>query len=99
MKRRTALQVIAGGVAAEQLGAAQHHLVTLAQAPGSYKLQFFNPVQNEMLEQLCLNRAAFLRRPDSLHVYAFPGPSVAAGDPDFMNSAPWMLFQSDDDCP
>ena len=52
MKRRTALQVIAGGVAAEQLGAAQHHLVTLAQAPGSYKLQFFNPVQNEMLEQL-----------------------------------------------
>ena len=69
-----------------------------ARGGGAHSL-VWTGLQNEMLEQLCLKRAAFLRRPDPLHVYAFPGPSVAAGDPDFMNSAPWMLFQSDDDCP
>jgi gluconate 2-dehydrogenase gamma chain len=52
VKRRTALQLVAAGVAAEQLGAAQHHLVTLAQAPASYKLQFFSPTQKETLDQL-----------------------------------------------
>ena len=31
MKRRTALEVLAAGVGAGQLGIAQHHLVTLAQ--------------------------------------------------------------------
>ena len=56
-------------------------------------------LQNETLEQLCLKRNAFLRRPDPLHVYAFPGPRLAAADPDFLNSAHWTLFQSDDDCP
>ena len=52
MKRRTALQVMAGGVAAEQLGTTQHHLVTLAQAPATYKQRFFSPAENELLERL-----------------------------------------------
>ena len=52
MERRTALRLIAGSVAAEQLEAAQHHLVTIARAPGSYKLRFFSPEQNEVLDRL-----------------------------------------------
>jgi len=52
MERRTALRLIAGGVAAEQLDAAQHHLVTIARAPGAYKLQFFSPAQNEVVDRL-----------------------------------------------
>jgi len=56
-------------------------------------------LQSELLEQLCLKRASFLRRPDPLNIYAHPGPRLAAADPDFLNSAHWTLFQSDDDCP
>ena len=33
MKRRTALQLVAAGVGPGQVGNAQHHLITLAQAP------------------------------------------------------------------
>jgi gluconate 2-dehydrogenase subunit 3-like protein len=52
MKRRTALEVLGAGVAAGQLGIAQHHLVALVQAPESYKPRFFNPAQVELLTQL-----------------------------------------------
>ncbi len=52
MERRTALKLIAAGVIAERLDAAQHHLVQIAQAPSSYKLQFFTPAQNELLDRL-----------------------------------------------
>lgn len=52
MERRTALKLIAAGVVAERLEAAQHHLVQIAQAPAAYKLQFFTPEQNELLDRL-----------------------------------------------
>jgi len=52
MERRTALKLIAGGVIAERLEAAQHHLVQIAQAPAAYKLQFFTPAQNELVDRL-----------------------------------------------
>lgn len=52
MKRRTALKVVTAAVSPGPLGIAQHHLITLAQAPQSYKPQFFNPEQIELLEQL-----------------------------------------------
>ncbi len=52
MERRTALKLIAGGVIAERLDAAQHHLVQIAQAPAAYKLQFFSPAQNELIDRL-----------------------------------------------
>ncbi len=52
MERRTALKLIAGGVIAERLESAQHHLVQIAQAPATYKLQFFSPAQNELTDRL-----------------------------------------------
>ena len=52
MERRTALKLIAAGVIAERLDAAQHHLVQIAQAPAAYKLQFFTPAQNDLLDRL-----------------------------------------------
>ena len=52
IERRTALKLIAAGVIAERLEAAHHHLVTIAQAPAAYKLQFFSPAQNELLDRL-----------------------------------------------
>ena len=52
MERRTALKLIAAGVIAERLESAQHHLVTIAQAPAAYKLQFFSPAQNDLLDRL-----------------------------------------------
>ena len=52
MERRTALKLIAAGVVAEKLEAAQHHLVQIAQAPAAYKLQFFTPEQNALLDRL-----------------------------------------------
>ena len=52
MKRRTVLEVLGAGVAARQLGIAQHHLVTLAQSPESYKPRFFGPAQIELVSQL-----------------------------------------------
>ena len=69
-----------------------------ARGGGAHSL-VWTGLQNETLEQLCLRRAGFLRRPDPLHVYAFPGPHLAAADPDFLNTTHWTLFQSDDDCP
>ncbi|HZS51723.1 MAG TPA: gluconate 2-dehydrogenase subunit 3 family protein [Bryobacterales bacterium] len=50
--RRAALKLIAAGVLAERLAEAQHHLETIARAPGAYKLQFFTPAQNALLDQL-----------------------------------------------
>ena len=52
MKRRTAVQVVTAAIAPGRLGIAQHHLIALAQAPQSYKPQFFSPEQIEMLGQL-----------------------------------------------
>jgi hypothetical protein len=52
MERRTALKLIAAGVVAERLEAAQHHLVQIAQAPAAYKLQFFTPEQNALVDRL-----------------------------------------------
>jgi hypothetical protein len=51
MKRRTALGALAGGTFARP-GAAQHHLVQIAQQPSSYKLRFFTSAQNELLDRL-----------------------------------------------
>jgi hypothetical protein len=52
MKRRTALQVVTAAIAPSRSGVAQHHLITLAQAPQTYKPQFFSPEQIEMLARL-----------------------------------------------
>jgi hypothetical protein len=52
MERRTALKLIAAGVIAEQLDGAHQHLVQIAQAPAAYKLQFFSPEQNALLDRL-----------------------------------------------
>ena len=52
MKRRTALQVVTAAIGPGQLAMAQHHLITLAEAPESYKPRFFNPEQIELLSQL-----------------------------------------------
>jgi hypothetical protein len=52
MERRTALKLIAAGVAADRLEAAQHHLVQIAASPSAYKLQFFTPEQDRLLDRL-----------------------------------------------
>lgn len=52
MERRNALKLMAVGVIAERLEAAHHHLVTIAQVPAAYKLQFFSPAQNDLLDRL-----------------------------------------------
>lgn len=52
MERRTALKVIAGSALAQQFGLSQHHLVKIAQDPSPYKLQFFSPVQNALVDRL-----------------------------------------------
>ena len=52
MERRTVLKLIAAGVIAERLEGAHHHLVTIVQAPAAYKLQFFSPAQNDLLDRL-----------------------------------------------
>jgi glucoside 3-dehydrogenase (cytochrome c) hitch-hiker subunit len=52
MERRTALKLIAAGVIAERVEAQRHHLVTIAQTPEAYKLQFFTPAENELLDRL-----------------------------------------------
>jgi hypothetical protein len=52
MERRTVLKLIAAGVIAERLEAQHHHLVTIAQTPAAYKLQFFNAEQNDLLDRL-----------------------------------------------
>ena len=52
MERRTALKLMAAGVAAERLEIAGQQLVALAQAPASYKLQFFSKAQDETLDGL-----------------------------------------------
>ena len=52
MKRRTALQVLAAGVAPGQMPSAQHHPVSLAQTSSSYKPRFFSSEQIELLAQL-----------------------------------------------
>lgn len=52
MERRTALKLIAAGVIAEKLEGAHQHLLQIAQAPAAYKLQFFSPAQNDLLDRL-----------------------------------------------
>ena len=52
MERRTALKLIAAGVVAERLESAQHHLVQIAQSPSTYKLQFFSPEQDKLIDRL-----------------------------------------------
>jgi len=52
MERRTALKLIAAGVMAERLESAQHHLVQIAANPSTYKLQFFTPQQDKLLDRL-----------------------------------------------
>ena len=52
MKRRTALKVVTAASVPASWRIAQHHLITLAQAPQSYKPQFFSPEQIELLAQL-----------------------------------------------
>ena len=52
MERRTALKLMAAGVAAERLQIAGQQLVALAEAPASYKLQFFSKAQDKTLDRL-----------------------------------------------
>ena len=52
MERRTALKLIAAGVIAERLEGAHQHLIQIAQAPSAYKLQFFGPAQDQLLDRL-----------------------------------------------
>jgi hypothetical protein len=52
MERRTALKLLAAGVAAERLEAAQHHLVQIAAGPAAYKLQFFSAEQDKLIDRL-----------------------------------------------
>lgn len=52
MKRRTALKLVAAGVAAERVQIAGRQLFALAQAPTEYKLRFFNDEQNALLDRL-----------------------------------------------
>jgi hypothetical protein len=52
MERRTVLKLLAAGVLAERLEAAEHHLAAIAQTPAAYKLQFFPAAQNELLDRL-----------------------------------------------
>jgi len=52
MERRTALKLIAAGAMAERLESAQHHLVQIAANPSTYKLQFFTPQQDKLLDRL-----------------------------------------------
>jgi gluconate 2-dehydrogenase gamma chain len=52
MERRSALQLIAGGVIGSQLEAAQRRLVTVVAAPADYKLQFFTLEQNKTIDAL-----------------------------------------------
>lgn len=52
MKRRTALKLVAAGVAAERVQIAGRQLFALAQAPSGYKLRFFNDEQNALLDRL-----------------------------------------------
>ena len=52
MERRTALKLMAAGVAAERLQIAGQQLVALAAAPASYKLQFFSKAQDKTLDRL-----------------------------------------------
>ena len=53
MERRVALKLIAAGVVAEKLDAAQHHLVQIARSPSAYKLQFFSAQQDRLIDRLC----------------------------------------------
>jgi hypothetical protein len=52
MKRRTALKLVAAGVAAERVQIAGRQLFALAQAPSGYKLRFFSDDQNALLDRL-----------------------------------------------
>ena len=52
MKRRTALKLIGAGVLATRVKVARSQLLAMAQAPGEYELQFFSPVQNELVDRL-----------------------------------------------
>ena len=52
MERRTALKLMAAGVAVERLQIAGQQLVALAEAPTGYKLQFFSKAQDETLDRL-----------------------------------------------
>ncbi|MDE0434005.1 MAG: gluconate 2-dehydrogenase subunit 3 family protein [Bryobacterales bacterium] len=52
MKRRTALKLVAAGVAVERVQVAGRQLVALTQAPAEYKLRFFNDDQNALLDRL-----------------------------------------------
>jgi gluconate 2-dehydrogenase gamma chain len=52
VERRTALKVIAGSAVARPFEAAQHHLANVAGELAPYKLQFFSPAQNDLLNRL-----------------------------------------------
>ncbi len=48
--RRTALSLLAAGVAASRLEAAQQHLHALAAKPEDYKLQFFTAAEHDLID-------------------------------------------------
>jgi len=64
MERRSALQLIAGGVIGSQLEAAQQHLATVAGSPGDYKLQF--DLVDELVTWFELKGASKLSQPVSV---------------------------------
>ena len=52
MDRRTALQLIGMGVAAQRAAIAQEHLHTLVTKPQNYTLQFFKPAEDRLIDHI-----------------------------------------------
>jgi len=52
MDRRMALQLLGLGVAASRIAIAQEHLHTIATQPRNYKLQFFAPAEDRLIDQI-----------------------------------------------
>jgi hypothetical protein len=52
MDRRTALEWIGLGIAASRLAIAQEHAHALKAQPGNYKLQFFTPAEDRLIDHI-----------------------------------------------
>ena len=52
MDRRTALQLLGMGVSASRIGIAQQHLHTIKTQPQNYKLQFFTPAEERLIDHV-----------------------------------------------
>jgi hypothetical protein len=52
MERRSLLKLIGATVLAERIDAVEHQLFQIASSPATYRLQFFNPAQNQTVDTL-----------------------------------------------